>query len=138
MAAERRLVTDVRIKRGMPLSLNVVFANADGSAFDLTTVVLGGTVRDARDNLVQVLQPQASTVAGAASVYVPSTAAWPLGLLRGDIVVTDPDGSASISEAFGIRVERPVTELSPPGATYDPVGDAGAPPPAPSPFAPVG
>lgn len=131
-------MTDVRIKRGMPLSLNVVFANADGSAFDLTTVTLGGSVRDARDNLVAVLDPQASSIAGAASVFVPSTAAWPTGLLRGDIVVTDPDGTASISEAFGIRVERPVTELSPPGASYDPVGPGAPPAPTPSPFVPVG
>ena len=121
----------------MPLALNIVFTNADGTAFDLSTVVLSGTVRDAGGALVTSLPVVSASIAGAASVMVPSTTAWPVGLLRGDIVVAAADGTAAISEAFGIRVEAPVTELSPPGASYDPVGPAGAPP-APIAFEPVG
>lgn len=129
---------DVRIKRGMPLSLNITFANADGTAFDLTGLTLGGTVRDARDNFVASLAPAASTVTGAASVMVQDTAAWPEGMLRADIVVTAADGSDAISEPFAIRVEKPVTQLSPEPAPYDPVGPAGAPQMPSSPFDPVG
>lgn len=129
-------MTDIRIKRGMPLSLNVVFSNADGSAFDITGFTLGGTVRDARSNLVAALAPAATTITGAASVMVQDTAGWPEGLLQGDIVVTSADGSV-ISEAFGIRVERPVTQLAPAPASYDPVGPAGAQPPDASDFEPV-
>ncbi|MHB1305287.1 MAG: hypothetical protein ACYCZB_17790 [Acidiphilium sp.] len=111
---------DIRIKRGATLSLTATFANADGTAFDLTKVTLSGSVADARGNLIAPLAVVAGATPGMATIAVGSTAAWPEGLLEADIVVTAPAGVA-ISQSFGIRVERPVTQLAPDPAPYNPV-----------------
>lgn len=131
-------MTSIRIKRGMPLSLSISFENADGTAFDLSAVTLGGSVRDNRGHLVAALSPQITTQAGVASVLVASTASWPEGLLQADITVQAADGTVAISDAVAVKVERPVTELSPAPAMYDPVAPGGSAPPSADPMVPVG
>lgn len=113
-------MTDIRIKRGSTLTLTASFANADGTAFDLTKVVLSGSVADARGNLVAPLAVVMGATPGVATIAVASTATWPEGLLEADIVVTAPSGVA-ISQSFGIRVERPVSQLAPEPAAYNPI-----------------
>lgn len=113
-------MTDIRIKRGASLALTVAFANADGTAFDLAGVTLSGSVCDPRGNLVAPLTLTAAPATGVATIAVASTATWPEGLLEADIVVVAAQGTA-ISQSFGIRVERPVSQLAPDPAAYNPV-----------------
>lgn len=113
-------MADIRIKRGTSLSLMLAFANADGSAFDVSTVTLSGTVRDSRETLVAVLTPVPTGVPGQASILVSNTTSWPEGLLRADFFVVAANTQA-ISQSFGIKVERGVTQLSPEPPAYNPV-----------------
>lgn len=114
-------MADIKIKRGSTLNLTFAFGNADGTAFSLAGVTLAMTVADPRGNLVAALQPVASATPGVATVAVASTAAWPEGLLEADLLIVSAGGDQAISQSFGIRVQRPVTQLAPDPAAYDPV-----------------
>jgi hypothetical protein len=114
-------MADIRIKRGATLSLTLLFTNSDGTAFDLTTVTMTASVADPRGNLITPLTiaPVAGST-GVATITVLSTATWPEGLMQADIVLSNTAGT-SITQSFGIRVERPVTQLAPDPAPYNPV-----------------
>ncbi|MDA8049951.1 MAG: hypothetical protein M0002_08095 [Rhodospirillales bacterium] len=112
-------MTDIRIKRGTALQLTMVFANADGSAFDLTQVALSGDVRDSRDNLVGELTFTLGAP-GVATVTVADTSTWPLGLLRADVAIVSA-GWQTLSETIPIYVDRPVTWALPDPAAPNPV-----------------
>ena len=111
----------VSIKRGESLSLNVDFANADGSAYPLAGVALTAMVRDAEENLVATLTPTATTTPGQALIFVQDTSAWPLGLLRLDVLVQPAGGPQVISDTIGVMVQRSITQLLPEQPPYDPV-----------------
>lgn len=112
-------MTDVRVKRGMSLQLTLSFANADGSPYDLTQAALSGMVRDSRDELVATLA-FALGAAGVATATAADTSAWPLGLLRADVMIS-VGGLAVISQTIPIYVDRPVTWTVPPQPPPDPV-----------------
>lgn len=114
-------MADIRIKRGASLNLTFAFGNADGTAFDLAGVTLAMSVADPRGNRVASLVPVAGATPGVATVSVASTATWPQGLLEADLLIVSAAGSQAISQSFGIRVERPVTQLAPEPASYNPV-----------------
>jgi hypothetical protein len=100
---------DVCIKVGDTLLMTWTFQNDDGSAVDLTSVTLASQVRDPLGNLVATLAPvKAATPLNVATVQQP-TVGWPVGLLRCDVSVTSSAGT-QLSETFGIRVNRAVTQ----------------------------
>ena len=121
----------IRIKRGATLA---IFVNAPTPLAGLTMLA---TVRDAEFNEVAsivpiltsssafaalaALDPNLAASAGQALIYVADTTAWPEGLLRIDISCTIPGGPTSISDTFGIEVQRCVTQQTPEQADYDPV-----------------
>lgn len=110
----------IRIKRGATLSLTVAFAS-QGEAFPLTGVTLNAQLRDAEFNLVATLEVKPAATAGQATIYVQDTSAWPEGLLRLDVFAQAPGGPQTISETFGIFIERAVTQTMPEQAPYNPV-----------------
>lgn len=114
-------MSNIRIKRGASLSLTLGFGNEDGSPFALSGVTLTAQVRDAEFNLVATLTPEPIATAGQASIFVQDTSAWPEGLLRMDVRVLPASGPQTLSETFGIFVERAVTQTTPEQAPYDPV-----------------
>lgn len=109
-----------KIKRGQALQLTLAFANADESAFDLTTVTIWGEVRDPRDVLVAQLVLVPTGVPGMATITVADTTAWPQGLLKADLMIMD-GGLPTPTDTFGIMVAGAVTYTLPPQAPYDPV-----------------
>ncbi len=109
------------VKRGAALQLIVTAANADGSAFDLSTVTVMGEVRDARGVLVEQLAWVATAgTPGTGTITVPDTTAWPLGLLMADLWISDGVLPA-ITRTFGINVVPSVTYSVPAQAPYNPV-----------------
>ena len=113
-------MTDIRIKRGSSLSLALTFANADGTAFDLSIVTVSGTVRDPRNVLVASLGLVLGATPGTATITVVDTSGWPQGLLKADLFISDGTVQ-TLCETFGITVTPAVTYTLPPGANYDPV-----------------
>lgn len=113
-------MADIRIKRGSTLTLTFAFGNADGTAFNLAGVALMMAVADPRGNTLALVVPVIGATPGVAAVTIPSTANWPEGLMEADILITAASGQV-ISQSFGIRVERPVTQLAPDPAAYNPV-----------------
>jgi hypothetical protein len=111
---------DIRIKRGATLNLTLAFANADGTAFDLAGVTLSAAAADPRGIISVTLTVTPSATAGVATITEVNTATWPEGLMEADIVVVSSAGVA-ISQSFGIRVERPVTQMAPDPAPYNPI-----------------
>ncbi|OYV89666.1 MAG: hypothetical protein B7Z57_11600 [Acidiphilium sp. 37-60-79] len=113
-------MADIRVKRGAALTLNFGFGNPDGTPFDIQNVLLTLTVADPRGNLLASTGLQPTGVAGQAAVTIQSTATWPEGLVQADLLIT-VNGTSIISQSFGIRVERPVVQLAPDPAAYNPV-----------------
>ena len=116
-----RMSDIVTIKRGASLVLPLNFANADGSAYALAGVALEAQLRDAEENLVATLTPAQTATVGQAQIFVQDTSAWPVGLLRLDVLVQPAGGPQSISDTIGIEVLRSETQLLPEPAPYDPV-----------------
>ncbi len=109
------------VKRGAALQLTFTAANADGSAFDLTTVTVRCDVRDARDVLVAQLELALTAgTPGTGTFTVPDTTSWPLGLLKADIWISDGVLPA-ITRTYGINVLPSVTYSLPAAAPYNPV-----------------
>ena len=101
---------DIRLKQGASLTLQIAFQNADLSMLDLSPFTLRAQVRDLSGNLVAVLPiVSAAPTTGVATVSVASTALWPIGTLRSDILLLTGDYAAA-TETFGIIIERPVTQ----------------------------
>ena len=50
-----------------------------------------------------------SAADGTFTVTAGSTAAWPVGVLRGDIKIVLGGGGVMFTETFTVRVDRPVT-----------------------------
>jgi hypothetical protein len=113
-------MTDIKIKRGSSLSLTLAVANADGSAFDLSTVSVAGSVRDPRGNFVAALSVTLGSSLGVATVSVANTTNWPLGNLTADLLFVAA-GQQVISQSFAIRVERGATWLSADPGSYNPI-----------------
>jgi hypothetical protein len=122
-------MADIRIKRGASLMLNFDFSNADGTPFNLQGVSLTLTIADPRGNMLvnaqlDVLAPNWSFVltgvAGQASASIYNTGVWPEGLAQGDLLIS-ANGQSMISQSFGVRVERPVVQVAPDPAPYNPV-----------------
>jgi hypothetical protein len=113
-------MTDIVIKRGSALVLTCVFANADGSAFDLTTISVSGEVRDPRDALVAMLEVLPGETAGVATITVADTSGWPEGLLKADLMMVSA-GLPTASKTFSIRVLGAVSYTLPAQPAYDPV-----------------
>jgi hypothetical protein len=120
---------DIRIKRGSLLGLLFAFGNPDGTPWNAQSASMTFTVADPRGNVLAsaelgVLQPNITFaltgVAGQASVSIYSTANWPEGLMQADLLVS-VNGMQVISQSFGIRVERPVVQIAPDPAAYNPV-----------------
>ncbi len=114
-------MSDIRIKRGASLSLNIGFANADGTPTALSGLTLTAMVRDAEETLVATLTPAPTGTPGQATIYVRDTSAWPQGLLRMDVMAVIPGGAQSISETVGIYVDDAITQTLPPPAPFDAV-----------------
>lgn len=109
------------VKRGAALQITLTATKADGTAFDLTTVSIKGTVRDSRDVLVAQLTADLITgTPGAATITVADTTAWPIGLLKADLWISD-GALPAITRTFGINVLPAVTYTLPAEAPYDPV-----------------
>jgi hypothetical protein len=102
-------MSEIAIKRGDTLLLTFTFFNDDGTAVDLTNVALSGQIRDPQDNLVATLPIVLTSILNIATVQLASTPQWPLGLLRSDIRAISA-GLVDMSETFGIRVNRAVTQ----------------------------
>lgn len=117
-------MTTARIKRGQALQLTLAFANADGSAFDLTTVTIWGEVRDPRGALIAQLALIPSGTPGVATIAVANTGAWPVGLLAADLMILNA-GMPTPTESFGIEVRQAITSTTAPGVSFDPVTDEG-------------
>lgn len=120
---------DIRVKRGASLALNFDFGNPDGTPWDAQGASMTLTIADPRGNLLlsaqlNVLTPLCAFVltgtAGQASATIYSTADWPEGLMQGDLLIA-ANGMSMISQSFGIRVERPVIQVGPDPAAYNPV-----------------
>lgn len=105
------MAREIRIKRGEALLLQLTFLHDDGiTPVDLTTVTLAGQVRDPVGGLVATLPIVVSaTQEGVALVTVADTSQWPLGMVRGDVRAT-AGGLPQLSDTFGIRVNRAVTQ----------------------------
>ena len=136
-------MTQISIKRGQALQLTLAFANADGTAFDLTSVVIWGEVRDPRGVLVWQLTLEPTGTPGMATITVADTSKSPVGLLAADLLIWNA-GLPTPTESFGILVRQAVTYTRPAGALYDPVTGAGgaaaitaAPPTPPTDGSPV-
>ena len=99
----------IEIKQGASLSLQFSVFNDDGSAADLTAVALTAHVRSPVDDLVSSLPIVRTSIVGVATVFVPDTRLWPVGLLRADLRAVVA-GSTIYSETFGIQVQRAVTQ----------------------------
>jgi hypothetical protein len=101
-------MSEISVKPGDTLLLQMTFQNDDGSGADLTNVTLLSQVRDPVGNLIAVLPITKTSVLNVATVDVDTTG-WPGGLLRCDIRAVSA-GFRDMSETFGIRVNRAVTQ----------------------------
>ncbi len=100
---------EIRVKQGASLLLQFTFQNDDGTPVDLTNLTLASQVRDPEGVLVATLPIVLTGTEGVATVTVADTSQWAPGTLRGDVAgVTG--GLTVISETFGVRVERAVTQ----------------------------
>jgi hypothetical protein len=115
----------IRIKRGSALQLTLAAVNADGSAFDWTSVTTSCEVRDPRNALVDQLTLVPSDTAGVATIIEPDTIAWPEGLLKCDVLIMAA-GLATHTETFGITVRGCVTYSQPAMPDYNPITDQAA------------
>lgn len=112
---------NIEVKRGAALVLTLAATQADGTASDLTALTVRGMVRDGRNALVDslALVPSATTP-GTGTIIVPDTTAWPLGLLKSDLWISDGVLPA-ITRTFGINVVASVTYTDPADPAYNPV-----------------
>lgn len=100
---------EIRIKQGASLLLQFTFQDDDGTPLDITNLSLVSQVRDPTGELVATLPIVLTATEGVASATVANTSQWPLGTLRGDIMGMSA-GLVALSETFGIRVEKAVTQ----------------------------
>ncbi len=112
---------NLEIKRGSVFQVTLSFADGNNAPFDISQVTVSGEVRDPRGVLVAqlTLQPVSGTP-GVGTVTVADTSAWPLGLLKADLLISD-GVLPTISETFGINVVPSVTYSAPAQAPYNPV-----------------
>lgn len=102
--------TPFSLKQGASFRLSGTATQDGGGAFDLRGATLSAKLRDSGDAEVATLTVAAvSAVDGSFSVTAASTAAWPPGVLRGDIKIMLVGGEVTFTETFSVRVERPVT-----------------------------
>lgn len=98
------------LKQGATFRLSGTATQDSGAVFDLTGATLSAKLRDASEAEVATLTATVVSASGGTfTLTAASTAAWPLGLLRGDIKIVASGGSITFSETFTVRVERPVT-----------------------------
>ncbi len=108
------------IKRGSAFQLTITAANADGTTFDMNSVSWAGEIRDARGVLIATLTVVPSATAGVGTVTVADTTAWPEGLLRGALLISD-NGLPTETQTFGIDVRPAVVFSQPAPAAFNPV-----------------
>ena len=99
---------EVRIKRGDALAMQMAFEFDDGSPVDLTNATVAAQIRTASGDLVCTLPLQITDTPGVVTVTVPDTSQWPIGMLRGDVVLTAA-GLPVHTETYGITVTPGVT-----------------------------
>ena len=99
----------IEIKQGEALLMQWLFQNDDGSAADLSNVTLRSHVRTVTGDLVTSLPIVRTATQGIATVTVADTTMFPVGELRCDILAV-VNGLNDLSETFGIRVGRAVTQ----------------------------
>ncbi len=101
--------TEIRLKRGGALRLQMAFQDDQSQPIDLTNVTLTSQVRDAADTLIAALPVVRTAALGIATVEVADTSAWPAGRLRADIRAVI-EGVTVLSDTFAIVVGRAVTQ----------------------------
>lgn len=103
-------MSEFTLKQGATFRLSGTATQDSGAAFDLTGATLSAKLRDAADALVATLTVAlVSAGAGTFTVSAASTDAWPVGLLRGDILIVLAGGEKTFTQTFHVRVEKPVT-----------------------------
>lgn len=102
-------MADISLKQGAALALQIAAYDDQGVAFDITGMTYRAQVRDAQNDLVAALPMVPGAAANLISIFVPSTQAWPLGLLRGDIRFT-ANGADVISDTFTIHMLAAATQ----------------------------
>ncbi len=103
------MASQIRIKRGETLALQALFVDNDGTPIDLTNATLTAQLRDPVGDLVATLPIVRTATDGVATITVPNTSDWPVGMLRTDILCVS-SGLGVITDTIGIRVERAVTQ----------------------------
>lgn len=105
-------MAEIAIKQGASLSLSAAFTNGDGSAVSLVGCGLLAQVRDENANWIADLVATVTNAAGGLVTLTAApavTAAWPIGVLRADLRVTDASGDVSFSDTFGVRVRAAIS-----------------------------
>ena len=102
-------MTDIRIKRGAALRLQMQFQDDANQPIDLTNITLASHVRTGAGDLIAALPVVRSYLPGIATVEVADTSTWPRGRHRADIRATI-DGLAVMSDTFPVVVAGPVTQ----------------------------
>lgn len=97
-------MSEIAIKQGASLVLTGTFTNEDGSGVALTGATVLCQVRDIDYQWVADLPVVIDAAAGTISIEEAATGAWPIGVLRCDVRLTDASGDVSFSDTFGIRV----------------------------------
>ena len=101
-------MSQLRIKQGATFLLTLTITDVTGAPLDLGAATLAATLRTATGVVVEQLAVTPTGAAGQATVLATDTAAWPVGILSGDIRV-DGSGVTSISSSFAVYVERAMT-----------------------------
>lgn len=101
---------DFALKQGATFQLSGTAQQEGGAAWDLAGATLSAKLRDAGDAEVATLSAAiVSASGGTFTLSAGSTAAWPVGVLRGDVKIVLAGGTVTFTETFTVRVERPVT-----------------------------
>lgn len=104
------MADDFILKQGASFALSGTAQQDSGAAWDLTGATLSAKLRDPGDVEVAALTAAiVSASAGTFTVTAGSTAAWPVGVLRGDLKIVLSGGITVFTRTFTVRVEKPVT-----------------------------
>lgn len=101
---------DFAIKQGATFALAGAATQPSGAAHDLTGAALTAKLRDAGNaEIAELTCALVSAAGGTFTVTAGSTAAWPPGVLRGDIRIALSGGTVAFTRTFTVRVDQPVT-----------------------------
>ena len=101
-------MSQLRIKQGATFLLTIRATDEYGAPLNMAAATLASTLRTSTGVVVEQLAITSTGLPGQATILATDTAAWPVGILSGDIKIVS--GLVNICETFNLFVERAMTQ----------------------------